>query len=241
MADDQMPNSWDENVTKQYAENPFINLLVQQNAPGNQLGAARQDMMVSAMGMATSASFLQSGFPPGRNRTANFTLDNPLLLGQVAESTMDSELRLHSHNNKPAIIIRDANTGIIASVSYAWHGVRVPAFVITNPERITVDMIDVVDNAEIRRVMITMYGFKEYLSDCGAKLIHKDKTGELYRKDFRNEEPFVFVKVTNSTPEPDGWFKDYFLRVPPTMKNATEAVAWTFRMSPEEYKLALET
>jgi hypothetical protein len=49
------------------------------------------------------------------------------------------------------------------------------------------------------------------------------------------------VEVENSTPEPDGSFKRYFLRVPPTMRDADSAIAWTFRMSKEEYQLAMET
>ena len=36
------------------------------------------------------------------------------------------------------------------------------------------------------------------------------------------------VEVVNSTPEPDGSRKTYFLRVPPTIGTAREAVAWTF-------------
>ena len=32
----------------------------------------------------------------------------------------------------------------------------------------------------------------------------------------------------NSTPEPDGTRRTYFLRVPPQMRTAREAVAWTF-------------
>jgi hypothetical protein len=49
------------------------------------------------------------------------------------------------------------------------------------------------------------------------------------------------VKVKNSTPEPDGLFKDYFLRVPPTVKTAHEAVAWTFGETPETYNPVMES
>jgi hypothetical protein len=38
------------------------------------------------------------------------------------------------------------------------------------------------------------------------------------------------VKVLNATPEPDGTFQDYYLRVPPDVESAREAVAWTFDM-----------
>jgi hypothetical protein len=49
------------------------------------------------------------------------------------------------------------------------------------------------------------------------------------------------VRVKNSTPEPDGTYKEYFLRVPPTIKTAREAVAWTFEMDENEYKPKFES
>ena len=44
------------------------------------------------------------------------------------------------------------------------------------------------------------------------------------------------VEVRNSTPEPDGSRKTYFLRVPPTVRTAREAVAWTFGLGAVEYR-----
>ena len=44
------------------------------------------------------------------------------------------------------------------------------------------------------------------------------------------------VKVINSTAEADGTHKEYFLRVPPAITTAQEAVAWTFSMNSEEYQ-----
>ena len=35
--------------------------------------------------------------------------------------------------------------------------------------------------------------------------------------------------------EPDGSFKDYFIRVPPTIRTAHAAVAWSFGMTAEQY------
>ena len=49
------------------------------------------------------------------------------------------------------------------------------------------------------------------------------------------------VKVVNSTAEPDGSFKDYYLRVPPAITKARDAVAWTFDVSPEEYAVEAQT
>lgn len=122
---------------------------------------------------------------------------------------------------------------------YAVHGVRVPAAVIEQP--ITLAQIDAETNAEVRRVMIERYGQDRYIQDSGAKLIHSDGYGDLYRKEVRDDEPIVMVRVVNSTPEPDGRCKDYWLRVPPHIETAEAAVAWTFGLEPPEYRPAVET
>lgn len=124
---------------------------------------------------------------------------------------------------------------------YFWHGVMVPAFVVVRPDWITIKHIETEQNAEVRRVMIERYGQDHYLLDSKAEKIHEDDFGTLYRKDIPGDEPLVMVKVINSTPEPDNSFKDYFLRVPPTMTRAREAVAWTFGKTENEYEPALET
>lgn len=155
--------------------------------------------------------------------------------GQHATVTVDSRSRPHCIDGKPAVQYSDARE------EYYWHGVKVPDFVISDPSKITVEVIEVTTNAEVKRVMMEKYGIQRYMQDCGARLLHKDETGELYRKTAHGTEALCFVKVKNSTAEPDGTFKDYFLRVPPTMKKAREAVAWTFRMTVKEYDPALET
>jgi hypothetical protein len=49
------------------------------------------------------------------------------------------------------------------------------------------------------------------------------------------------VEVLNSTPEPDGTRKTYFLRVPPNLRTAREAVAWTFGLAGSQYRPERET
>jgi hypothetical protein len=119
---------------------------------------------------------------------------------------------------------------------YAFNGIAVPRNIIEHPEAITVRRIIEVQNLEIRRVMIERYGLSRYVVDSGAALIHEDASGRLYRKEFEDDEPLLMVQVINSTPEPDGSFKEYFLRVPPTIRTAKEAVAWTFEMTTEHYQ-----
>jgi len=132
---------------------------------------------------------------------------------------------------------------------YFWHGVMVPAFAVTKPEWITLKHISDEDNAEVRRVLIERYGLSRYLIDSGAKKLSEDEFGELYRTEITNDEPLVMVKVMNSTPEPDGSSKPYFLRVHPELRPLSKdgqlgssqkltplnAVASTFGMTGQDY------
>jgi hypothetical protein len=85
-----------------------------------------------------------------------------------------------------------------------------------------------------------IYGIERYLNDARAVPFARDAFGTLYRLDHRRA-PIVLVKVRNSTPEPDGTWKDYFLRVPPDMRTPREAVAWTFGLDVAEYAPRTET
>ena len=124
---------------------------------------------------------------------------------------------------------------------WAWHGVRVPAWVITNPERVTVAHIHKEQNAEIRRVLLERYGYERFVLDSGAKAVHSDDFGTLYRTEFPDDEPLVCVSVLNSTPEPDGSTKRYARRVPPDTATAHAAVAWSFGLKPSEYRPVIES
>jgi hypothetical protein len=125
---------------------------------------------------------------------------------------------------------------------YAIHGVRVPEYVIMRPEEITVADIQGERNTEIRRIKLDRYGADRYLVDSGAKEIHRDDWGILYRSEIPDDEPLVMVHVVNSSPEPDGSYHDFYLRVPPSCATALEAVAWTFDKTPEQYReLAAQT
>jgi len=134
---------------------------------------------------------------------------------------------------------------------YAVHGVRVPEYVITHPGEISVERIDDEEHAEVRRVMIERYrhgeeidGAAAYMRDAGGERVdHDERWGTLWRRNFSDEddEPIVVVEVVNSTPEPDASRKRYWLRVPPNMTTAREAVAWTFCLSEREYDPLKET
>ena len=121
------------------------------------------------------------------------------------------------------------------------HGVRVPQRVVEQPETLTPAEILAEQNAEVRRVMVQRFGEERFISESGALPIHRDKTGDLYRVDIPDDEPLVMVRVINSTQGQDGSRKPYWLRVPPTMTQAHEAVAWTFEQTTKMYAPAVES
>lgn len=148
---------------------------------------------------------------------------------------LDEEGRLHRETG-PALVYPDG-WGIWAS-----HGVRVPREVIEQPQTLEPERILREVNVEVRSVMIERFGHGRLLRERGAKLLGTDDFGKLWRLDIpHEEEPLVMVEVVNSTAEPDGSFKDYFLRVSPECRTAQEAVAWTFDMTPEEYRVSVQT
>lgn len=124
---------------------------------------------------------------------------------------------------------------------YAWNGILVPADVIELDEPISLERIEAEPNVEVRRVLIERFGLDNYLREGKCIKIHHDETGTLYRMDLRGDEPIMVVQVVNSSPEPDGTFKEYFLRVPPNTVRARQGIAWTFGLSEDEYYPITET
>ena len=87
-----------------------------------------------------------------------------------------------------------------------------------------------------------MRGPERLLLDGAARILNEDRRwGTLYRLDLEGDAPLVMVRVLNATPEPDGSIQRYYLRVPPTMERAREAVAWTFGKREYEYAPEKET
>jgi hypothetical protein len=154
------------------------------------------------------------------------------------EAPIENALTRRMHRvDGPAIKWAD-NTCI-----YFIHGVRIgnPDWII-DPASLTPERIESEPNAEVRRIMTERYGEDRYLQDAGAVLIHEDvEWGKLWRRDIPNDEPLVMVEVLNSSPEPDGSFKTYFLRVDPRCKTVREAIGWTFDLPAEQYAPMIQT
>jgi hypothetical protein len=111
-------------------------------------------------------------------------------------------------------------------------------------------------NALVRSDMMRAHGFDRVVTAIGT-LLHQDDWGKLWRLDVEaaivgegedgrplyrdGEDAIVVVEVVNPTPEPDGSFKDYFLRVPPDSTTAHGAVAWTFGVEADDYFPLVQT
>jgi hypothetical protein len=157
-----------------------------------------------------------------------------VLTDRYVEVHRDNLGRLH-RGDGPALSYPDGY-GI-----HSWRGMPIPVEVVSQLATLTVKRIQAEDNAEVRRVMLEYFGFERYLRESGAKKQHADEFGTLWRVDIPGDEPLVMVEVINSTAEPDGSFRTYFLRVPPQTRTARGAVAWTFDLTEQEYAPTQQT
>ncbi|MGW1885062.1 DUF6745 domain-containing protein [Streptomyces sp. NPDC001970] len=124
---------------------------------------------------------------------------------------------------------------------HAWRGMPVPAEFLAGLSSLTPERIRTEENAELRRVMLEFYGYDRYLTESNATPVHRDETGVLWRIALDDDEDVVMVEVVNSTPEPDGTYKTYWLRVPPGTRTAKEGVAWTFGLHASVYEPLRQT
>lgn len=149
------------------------------------------------------------------------------------EYRVDNRYRLH----------RDDGAAVVFSPTlamYCLEGVEVGESVVLN--QFGAGDIDSATNLEVRRIMMQRFGLGEYLRQTLAEVVDRDNYGVLYRKTQpRRDEPLMVVEVTNSTRNSDGTYSTYFLRVPPTMRRAKEAVAWTFGLSEDDYHIDIES
>ena len=169
----------------------------------------------------------------------------------------NEEGRLHADNEpawrSPTRIIwyRDGrkhgvDADIHGSITYYYENIRIPPRyhqAVGEPEILTVEEVLKHQNAEIRYVGIKIIGYDRIRTHKNCKLVDTcKKTGmELFSIKGIFDDPVCVLKVINSTAEPDGTFKNYYLTVPPNMKKCKEAVAWTFRMTADDYAPMQET
>ncbi len=143
----------------------------------------------------------------------------------------DAEGRLHSATGK-CLEYRDG-WGF-----YAWHGVLVPEHVILRPETLSCEDVLKECNVEVRRVMQERMG-QRFVGELGGSVLDQGPRGTLYGVHLPADDPervARYVQVQDASTD-----RQYFLRVPPTIQTAAEAVAWTFQMAGGDYHPAQET
>jgi hypothetical protein len=138
---------------------------------------------------------------------------------------------------------------------YAIHGVRVPAWLIEEPERLTIAAIESEQNAEVKRVMIERHGLARYVRDAQFAVIDEDKDPLGLPRRLLQRDGMLVVHLINSTLDADGTRREYFVPCEPELRpllpngdvgepqklTALNAVAASYGMRGESYRLAVET
>jgi hypothetical protein len=144
---------------------------------------------------------------------------------------IDQQGRLHSKDG-PALSYPDG-WGI-----YAWKGIRLQPWMIENPGAIGPRAINRERDPRVRRCLIEILTPERYIALGEAVPVSRDETGTLWRRHWARQV-WAAVEVVNGTPEPDGTLKRYYLQVPPEMRSAREAVAWTYGLTEQQYRRLL--
>jgi hypothetical protein len=165
---------------------------------------------------------LVSGYWLGRNLA--LVVRRPRLL------SLDEAGRLHSATGK-AVEYPDGWG------CYAWHGTPVPERFILAPEGLTREDFLNEPNIEVRRVIQERMGAR-FVEVFGGTVIDAGPRGTLYEVELHDdpEEVAYYVQVQDTSTA-----RQYYLRVPPIVLTADEAVAWTFGLNTDEYRPAQES
>ena len=144
----------------------------------------------------------------------------------------DEQGRLHCTSG-PAVAYPDG-WGV-----YAWHGIRVPASAIQEPQSLTVSRIVKEPNTEVRRALRNLYGTARFLKDAGATVISDSPSHGAKLLSLRIDGDPEDIRMAELTCPSTG--EVYYERVPPTISNCDEALGWRFRLEPQQYKPVWET
>lgn len=142
----------------------------------------------------------------------------------------EPDLRLHCPDG-PAVTFRDGEK------VHAWHGTRVPAWVIEDP---TADRIATEPNIEVRRCAIERLGWGTYIERAGLTLVRRaDDPGnprcELRLYDLPWGPQARLLLAINGSLERDGTRRHYGLRVPPWFDDPIDAAAWSYGLTGPQY------
>ena len=121
---------------------------------------------------------------------------------------------------------------------YAVHGTRVPAEWITAADKLDVRTALTWQNIEQRRAAAEILGWDRILRELKPRVVDKDRNaqiGTLLEVDLPDSPREKFLRVKCGTG------RTFALPVPPEMKTAREANAWTYGLTASEYALEVRT
>jgi hypothetical protein len=145
----------------------------------------------------------------------------------------NGERRLHAPDG-PAVQYPDG------WAVHAWHGTRVPSWVIDEP---TVDHIAEESNVEVRRCAIERIGWGAFIDQAGLRLVAQSADpgnpgNELRLYDLPYQlwgAPTRLLLAVNGSMERDGTRRRYGLRVPPWFDDPLDAAGWTYGLTGAQY------
>lgn len=144
----------------------------------------------------------------------------------------DDQNRPH-HPNRHAIEYRDG-WGVCM-----WHGTRVPdKWIFESEKHLNAEICLTHPNIEQRRAASEIYGWHRVLNEVTNRVIDTDSNpqiGELLSVDLPDVGELMFLRVQCGTG------RTFALPVPPDMRTAREANAWTYGLEAEEYSPEIRT
>lgn len=155
--------------------------------------------------------------------------DRPLWIKQ------DERWLLHCEDG-PAIKYPDGDE------TYYWHGQKVPGEWIKDRSTLTAQVALGQPNIELRRAACEILGWANVINQLDSRVVDKDEDEmigtllEVHIPNIGNEsmlEKFLFVKC--------GTGRNFAIPVPPEMRTALEANAWTYGLKPTEYAPEVRT
>jgi hypothetical protein len=162
---------------------------------------------------------------------------------------------------RPAVLHRDARgdlhnpAGLALAYPdgwgfHAWHGRRVPGWVIDAP---SIEAITAEENVEVRRCAIESLGWDRFIAEAGLVPVSTGDSTNLaaaHAPDPGNPGQHLvlydvperlwggrvrLLMCTNGTTERDGTRRRYGLKVPARISDPVEAAAWTAGLGKDEY------
>lgn len=127
------------------------------------------------------------------------------------------------------------NSAIFKTLDYVAIIKRVNQFRLLYKTNLRANEVINCENQAIKRELIAKIGYKNLVKNLHSEVLDKNGTSELLKFEL-NTESIVLVKVIDPSTD-----DEYLLRVPPTMENCMDAIAWTFNLKTEEYNPVIET